>query len=36
MEIGFRDRTVTLRQRELFVVPKGAEHIAREDAPTRR
>ena len=23
MEIGFRDRTVTLRAGELFVVPKG-------------
>jgi mannose-6-phosphate isomerase-like protein (cupin superfamily) len=29
MEIGFRDRTVTLRPGELFVVPKGAEHITR-------
>ena len=29
MEIGFRDRTVTLRQGELFVVPKGVEHITR-------
>ena len=29
MEIGFRDRTVTLRAGELFVVPKGAEHITR-------
>ena len=29
MEIGFRDRTVTLRMGELFVVPKGVEHITR-------
>jgi mannose-6-phosphate isomerase-like protein (cupin superfamily) len=29
MEIGFRDRTVTLRAGELFVVPKGMEHITR-------
>jgi len=29
MEIGFRDRTVTLRVGELFVVPKGVEHITR-------
>jgi mannose-6-phosphate isomerase-like protein (cupin superfamily) len=29
MEIGFRDRTVTVRSAELFVVPKGVEHITR-------
>jgi mannose-6-phosphate isomerase-like protein (cupin superfamily) len=29
MEIGFRDRTVTLRTGELFVVPRGVEHITR-------
>jgi mannose-6-phosphate isomerase-like protein (cupin superfamily) len=29
MEIGFRDRTVTLRTGELLVVPKGVEHITR-------
>ena len=29
MEIGFRDRTVALRAGELFVVPKGVEHITR-------
>lgn len=29
MEIGFRDRTVTLRAGEMFVVPKGVEHITR-------
>ena len=28
-EIGFRDRTVTLRKGELFVVPKGVAHITR-------
>jgi mannose-6-phosphate isomerase-like protein (cupin superfamily) len=29
MEIGFRDRAVTLREGEMFVVPKGVEHITR-------
>jgi mannose-6-phosphate isomerase-like protein (cupin superfamily) len=29
MEIGFRDGTVTLREGELFVVPRGREHITR-------
>ena len=29
MEIGFRDRTVTIRAGEMFVVPKGVEHITR-------
>ena len=29
MEIGFRDRTVTLSKGELFVVPRGVEHITR-------
>jgi len=29
MEIGFRDQAVTLRKGELFVVPKGVEHITR-------
>jgi mannose-6-phosphate isomerase-like protein (cupin superfamily) len=29
MEIGFREHSVTLRQGELFVVPKGVEHITR-------
>ena len=29
MEIGFRDRTVTNRAGEMFVVPKGVEHITR-------
>jgi mannose-6-phosphate isomerase-like protein (cupin superfamily) len=29
MEIGFRDRTVTLSSGEMFVVPKGVEHITR-------
>ena len=29
MEIGFRDRTGTLRAGELYVVPRGAEHITR-------
>ncbi|MGE3074029.1 MAG: cupin domain-containing protein [Dehalococcoidia bacterium] len=33
MDIELRDRTVTLRAGELFVVPKGAEHhpVAREE-----
>ena len=29
MEIGFRDRNVTLKAGEMFVVPKGIEHITR-------
>lgn len=29
MQIGFRDREVTIRKGELFVVPKGVEHITR-------
>jgi mannose-6-phosphate isomerase-like protein (cupin superfamily) len=29
MEIGFRDRTVTVRAGEMFVVPKGVDHITR-------
>jgi mannose-6-phosphate isomerase-like protein (cupin superfamily) len=29
MEIGFRDGTVTVRAGEMFVVPKGVEHITR-------
>jgi mannose-6-phosphate isomerase-like protein (cupin superfamily) len=29
MQIGFRDRDVTLRSGEMFVVPKGVEHITR-------
>ena len=29
IEIGFRDRAVTLKAGELFVVPKGVEHITR-------
>ena len=29
MEIGFRDRDLTLREGEMFVVPKGVEHITR-------
>ena len=26
MDIAFRDRTITLKQGELYVVPKGVEH----------
>ncbi|MEO7478209.1 MAG: cupin, partial [Lysobacteraceae bacterium] len=29
MQIGFRDRDVTVRSGEMFVVPKGIEHITR-------
>lgn len=29
MEIGFRDRAVTLKAGDLFVVPRGVEHITR-------
>lgn len=29
MEIGLRDRTVVVRAGEMFVVPKGVEHITR-------
>ena len=29
MEIGFRDGAVTLRAGEMYVVPKGVEHITR-------
>lgn len=29
MQIGFRDGVVTLRTGELFVVPKGVEHVTR-------
>ncbi len=29
MQIGFRDRDVTVREGEMFVVPKGVEHITR-------
>jgi mannose-6-phosphate isomerase-like protein (cupin superfamily) len=29
MEIGFRDRNVAVRAGEMFVIPKGVEHITR-------
>ena len=29
MEIGFRDRDVLLREGELYVIPRGVEHITR-------
>ncbi len=29
MEIGFRDRSVAVEAGEMFVVPKGVEHITR-------
>lgn len=31
MEIGFRDGTVTLRAGEMYVVPRGVEHITRAE-----
>jgi mannose-6-phosphate isomerase-like protein (cupin superfamily) len=31
MEIGLRDRAVTIRKGELFVVPRGVEHITRAE-----
>ena len=31
MEIGFRDRAVTVQKGELFVVPMSVEHITRAD-----
>jgi len=29
MQVGFRDRDVTIRAGELFVVPRGVEHVTR-------
>ena len=29
MQIGFCDHEVTIRQAEMFAVPKGVEHITR-------
>ena len=29
MEIGFRDDSVTVRAGEMYVVPKGVEHVTR-------
>ncbi|HEX7916209.1 cupin domain-containing protein [Rudaea sp.] len=29
MQVGFRDRDVTIREGEMFVVPRGVEHITR-------
>jgi len=29
MQVGFRDRDVTIGEGELFVVPRGVEHITR-------
>ncbi|WP_445145965.1 cupin domain-containing protein [Dyella sp. Tek66A03] len=31
MEIGFRDRNVTVREGELYVIPRGVEHITRAE-----
>ncbi|WP_067645504.1 cupin domain-containing protein [Dokdonella koreensis] len=32
MQIGFRDREVVVGEGELFVVPRGVEHITRADS----
>ena len=32
MVVGFRDREVTVKAGQLFVVPRGEEHITRADA----
>ena len=32
MEVGFRDRDVTVREGEMIVVPRGVEHITRARA----
>ncbi|MFC5577063.1 cupin domain-containing protein [Lysobacter niabensis] len=32
MEIGFRDRGVTVREGEMYVIPRGVEHITRASA----
>jgi mannose-6-phosphate isomerase-like protein (cupin superfamily) len=29
MQIGFRDRDVLVREGEMYVIPKGVEHITR-------
>ena len=29
MQVGFRDREVTIREGEMLVVPRGVEHITR-------
>ena len=29
MQVGFRDRDVSIREGELFVVPRGVEHVTR-------
>lgn len=31
MQIGFRDRDVTLREGEMYVIPRGVEHITRAE-----
>lgn len=32
MVVEFRDRTITIKQGELFVVPRGEEHITRAES----
>ena len=32
MDVGFRDREVTVREGEMIVVPRGVEHITRARA----
>ncbi|WP_196778905.1 cupin domain-containing protein [Lysobacter silvisoli] len=31
MQIGFRDRDVTLQEGEMYVIPRGVEHITRAE-----
>ena len=31
MQVGFRDRDVTIGEGEMFVVPRGVEHITRAE-----
>lgn len=32
MQVGYRDRDVTVRAGEMIVIPRGVEHITRADA----
>jgi mannose-6-phosphate isomerase-like protein (cupin superfamily) len=35
MQIGFRDRDVLVREGEMYVIPKGVEHITRAASECR-
>lgn len=35
MQVGYRDRDVTLRAGEMVVIPRGVEHITRASAECR-